>query len=163
MIFGAIDIGAQVEHGGCAARCIGQLGGNGRTVDPVHGLQHVAGDRHECTGIAGGHSRLRGAVLHLIDRHPHRRVFFTPQRNLYRVIHADDLGRRHKLATRMGDQPGMQRMGGHGLGLSHDDQLGLRVVFKKGQAGGQCHGRTEVSTHGINSDPDHGAAGAIDC
>ena len=73
----AVDVGTEVEHLGEAAQHVGQQRGNGRAVDAVEGLQHITGERHQRTGVAGRDADIgaRQAVVtafELADRHPHR-------------------------------------------------------------------------------------------
>ena len=76
MLGGAIDIRAQIEHGGEAARLIGHDGRDGRAVDAVQRFEQVARHGHQGAGVACRHAGIgkrRNAFvrLELADGHPH--------------------------------------------------------------------------------------------
>ena len=71
MVCSAINIRTQVEHGGCATSRVGQLGGDGGSVNAVHGFQYIPGNRHQRTRVASRHCRLCRAGFNLVNGHPH--------------------------------------------------------------------------------------------
>jgi hypothetical protein len=58
-------------------------------------------------------------------------------------------------------QLGKLRVRGKRQRLTHKDQRGARVSVQKSQAGGNGHSGTNISAHGIDSDPDHRETGAV--
>ena len=161
MVFGAIDVCAQVQHCGCTTRRIGKLGGNRWPVNAVHGFQHVAGDRHQSAGIASRNGRLSHTFLDLIDGHPHGRVFLAAQGNFNRVVHGDDFAGIHHLAAGIVFEWRVERMRLDGGRLTHKNHGSLGVPFKKGQRCGQRNGRAEIPAHRIDSYADHEKIGAV--
>ncbi len=152
-VFGrAIDVGAEVEHGGGAPARVGHPGGDGGSLDTVQRLEQITSDRHQRPGVAGRHRGLGVAVLHLLDRHAHGRVLLAAQGDFDRVAHFHDLGRGHDRAPFMVLQPGPVAQC---VGASHQQETRLGVAGQEGLAGGHGHGRPDVSPHAIHSDGDH--------
>ena len=71
LLGGGIDIGTEIENVDMAVDRW-KRGDDCGTVDAGQSLEHESCGRHECTGIAGGHNRLRLAAFHEIDGNTHR-------------------------------------------------------------------------------------------
>src|SRR5690606_12502085 len=67
----AVDIGAQVEHGRGSALLVGYGRGDGGTIDTVERFEHIARNRHPCSGITGRHTGVCTIFLDCLNRHPH--------------------------------------------------------------------------------------------
>ncbi len=152
MLGAAIDVGAEVEHGGRAAGDIGHLASDRGPVDAVERLEHEARDRHQRAGIAGRDGGLGGAVLDLVDRDAHRRVALATQRDFERIVHRDDLAGRDDLDAGLVDRG---RQLGQGLGQADQQQMGVGVRSEKGGTGRQGDCGAVVSAHAIDRDGDH--------
>jgi hypothetical protein len=59
---GAVDVGAEVQHGGVAAELVRHHRGDRRAVDALERLQHVARHRHQRAGVAGRDAGVRGGA-----------------------------------------------------------------------------------------------------
>ena len=156
----AIDVRAQVEHGGVAAALVRHDGGDGRPVDALERLEHIARHRHQRAGVACRHAGLRsgcavGAGLDLAHRNAQRRVTLAAQRHFDRVVHLDDFGGRHDGAAR---PVARQRQR---LGAADENQFRLRVRRQEGAAGRQRGRWAVVAAHAIDSYA-YGAYGAHD-
>jgi hypothetical protein len=134
---------------------IGNLTGNSRSLDTLHGFQNVAGNRHQGRRIAGRNRGLRQAVLYLLHCHAHGRVFLAAQRDLQRVVH------RNHFAGRNDTRPGMGEAG-QGLGQSDQNQVRIGMLFEELFAGGQSDLGTMVASHAVDSDCDHGVTTQIE-
>ena len=75
-------------------RIVGHTPAMRRAVDPRQRAQVEARHRHQRAGIAGGDRDIGLALLHGVDRKPHRRVLAAAAQRLARlVVHADgDVG-----------------------------------------------------------------------
>ena len=153
MLRRAIHVRTQIEHGGGGALGIRHLGGDGRTVDAFDRLQHVARNRHQGTGVACGHGRLRLTFLDLGNGHAHGGILLLAQCDFHRVFHGNHLGGRH-------DAHALGRNGGRfleagpartdGLGLPHQQQLHIGVTLQKTGTGRQCGAQAVVAPHAIH-------------
>ncbi len=76
MLRRAVNIGAQIQHGGTSTFEIRHAARNRWALNAVHGFEYVASNRHQRTRIAGGYNCLGGTVLDLLDGDAHGRVFF---------------------------------------------------------------------------------------
>jgi hypothetical protein len=52
-------------------------------------------------------------------------------------------------------------LGRQDVRLANQNHGSVRVAVKKSQAGRNGHGGADIPAHGIDSDPDHGATGAV--
>ena len=126
----AIDIGAQVEHRGVTVTDVGHHAGDGRAINALERLEQITRKRHQCARVAGRNTGLGGCKssrigLDQTDRDPQRRVFLAPQGHLDRIVHLDDLGRRHDAASRPA------RRFSQRLGATDEDQLSDRMRVEK--------------------------------
>ncbi len=87
----AADGGAEIEHDRVAAQWSARSRGQAGTLDTVeHAAQAKARHRHQRAGIAGGDRDIGLALLHRLDRQPHRRdLAATAQRLAQLVVHTD--------------------------------------------------------------------------
>ena len=114
----AVDVGAEVEHGGEAVALVRHHGRDRRPVDAVDGLQHVARHRHQRAGVAGRDAGLggdgRSACGLDLARSATRsdESFLRRSADLDRVVHLDDFARRDARAARPAARPAPARRRG---------------------------------------------------
>ena len=89
MLRSAIDIGTEIQHVRVAIDRR-QRRTDRRPVNTRQHLEHEAGNRHERTGIAGGHTGVGITGLDLVDGDPHRRIFLVAQGKRRRLVHANN-------------------------------------------------------------------------
>ena len=148
MVLGAIDVGAQVQHRGGAARGIGQLAGNGRPVDAIEGFEHIARNGHQGAGVARRHRRCRCTVLDLLDGHPHGGVFLAAQCHLDRVFHGH-----HFAGVDQGSALVNKAL--QGLWQAHQQEPRILALIQKPAARRQRDAGAMVAPHAINGQCNH--------
>jgi hypothetical protein len=147
-VFGrAVDIGAEVEHGGETVLAMRHHGGDGGAVDAVHRLEHVARHGHQGAGVAGRDAGMR-ATLQLRDGHAHGGVALAAQRHFHRVVHVDDLAGLDRAAARITLR--VRRHVSQRFGAADEDDFSLWMRRQKGLACGQRDRRAMVATHHVH-------------
>ena len=147
----AADAGAEIEHDGIAARRR-PYAGNGRPVDAGHGVQMEARHRHQRAGIAGGNRHVGLALLHRVDRKPHRRVLAAAAQRLARlVVHADgDVGMDHARGLLQ------RRIFGELLvdllAVAIEQKFAVGMPLQRDGGAGNDDRCADIATHGVKRD-----------
>ncbi len=147
----AADGGAEIEHDGIAARRR-PYAGNRRPVDAGHRVQMEARHRHQRAGIAGGNRDVGLALLHRVDRKPHRRVLAAAAQRLARlVVHADgDVG--------MDDARGLFQRRIFGellidlLAVAKQQKFAVGMPLQRDGGAGNDDRCADIATHGVKRD-----------
>jgi hypothetical protein len=130
-------------------RMLGKWVGNGRTIDAIQRLEHVAGNCHQGPGIARRHRRRRRSVLDLLDGNAHGRILFAAQSNLKGIVHGHHFAGGHQGCTLMGKTL-------QSLGQPHHQQSRPWVALQEMAACRQRDMGAMVAAHAVNSQCDHG-------
>ena len=152
MLGRAVHISAQIEHGGSAALEVGHLARNGRTVNPVHGLEYITGNGHQGTRVARRDSGGGLAIAHLLNGHTHGGIFFLTQSHFERVVRLHHFGGYHHLGSGIGKISEF-------LCSTHQQEARIRVRRQKTSAGRQRNEGAVVAAHTIDSQSDRGGRG----
>ncbi len=127
------DAGAQVEHNRFATHRRPARRNRG-PVDPGQGLELEFCQRHERTGVAGGHGKVGLPAFHRVDRHRHRGLPAPlPQR----------------LALEL--RPRVDQRLDQGA-VPEQEEFNARVPVERTLRAGDDHGRTMVAPHGVERD-----------
>src|SRR6266536_1385130 len=126
--------------------------GNGRPVDAGHGVQMEARHRHQRAGIAGGNRHVGFALLHRVDRKPHRRVLAAAAQRLARlVVHADGhVGMDHARGLFQ------RRIFGKLLvdlfAVAIEQEFAVGMPFQRDGGAGNDDRCADIATHGVKRD-----------
>ena len=147
----AADAGAEVEHDRIAP-CRRPHAGNGRTIDPRHRVQVEARHRHQRPGIAGGNRDMGLALLHGVDRKPHRRSLAAAAQRLARlVVHADgDVGMDHargRLQRRIFGELLVDQ-----LAVAVQQKFAVGMPVQRNRGAGNDDRCADIATHGVKRD-----------
>jgi hypothetical protein len=137
-----------IEHDALAPER-GPDGGDGRPVDPRHGVENDLGHRHHRSGIAGRNRHVRLPPLHRLDCLPHAADTPSPQQRLARlVLHADrNLG---MVNRRLGGDGRIVRQQTADPGsVAIKPELDLRMALKRQGRAWKHHIGPEVAAHRI--------------
>ncbi|MCY1375582.1 hypothetical protein D9M69_630080 [compost metagenome] len=93
---------------------------------------------------------MRRAILDLLDRDAHRRVFLLAQGDFDGIVHADHFAGRHDAGARMVGKP---RQCGR---RTDEQQRGFAVPLEKRAAGRERDTRPMVTPHAIHGERDCG-------
>ena len=145
------DRGAEIEHDTFALDCRPQRRKR-RPLDALDHLQIKARHRHQRAGIAGRHRDVGLALLHRIERKPHRR-FPAPiaQRLARLVVHANgDVGV-HDLGFGLERGQALERWLDQ-RAVAIEQKLGVGMPGERNERAGQNDRRPVVAAHGVKRD-----------
>ena len=87
----AVNIRAQVKHGGSSPSHVGELGRDSWPINAVDHLEYKARCRHERAGIASAHAAISAPFLDQVERHPHGGIPLATHGLGGRFIHTNHL------------------------------------------------------------------------
>ena len=147
----AADGRAEIEHDGVAAGCR-PYRCDRRTIDAGQRAQTKSCHRHQGAGVAGGNRNVRLALLHGLDRKPHRRGLATAAQGLARlVVRADgDVGMhdaRGRLQRRVSGEFGIDPGA-----VAEQQEFGVGMPAQRNCGAGNDDRCADIATHGVKRD-----------
>ena len=133
---------------------VGHSAGDRRALDPRHGAQVELRHRHQGAGVAGRDRDIGLALLHRVDREPHRRLPAALAQRLARlVVHLDhDVGV-DEPRGRLQPRPRVEQRRDHGL-VAEQHELGVGMAGKRKIGPGNDDRRPDVAPHGVERNSD---------